>query len=501
MARLRGLPAPAACQNFSGLPALPPGDPLTAARASLVVLNPQNGQVLTLVGENDSAGESARLNSHRPGSSLLPFLYLTGFSRGLSPASLMWDIPPENSAAALTDSYRGPLRARLAMVNDILTPAARLLEEMSLPALQQTLQPLGIEINPNADLRALLDGPNSLSPLTLARAYGVLAANGTLSAARPVTILKIINNQGQILRGETLPNAAAIVSPQLAYLFNQVLADDAARWPSLGSPNPFELPYPSAAKLGATLDGKDTWAIAYTPQRVSLVWMETSTPAPRAAAALSAAALTAASQFLPAEDWAAPPGIVTRSVCDPSGMLPSPACPAVVDEVFLDGYAPTQSDTLYQSVEIDRETGLLATVFTDPALVEERVFMVVPPQAEAWAQAAGIEKIPTTYDTIQTPPALPGLSISSPAMLAEVSGKIAVRGSAGGEGFRSYRLEYGQGLNPSRWVLLAEGQSPLENGLLAEWQSAGLHGVYVLQLSVLRADGRIESTAVAVTLK
>lgn len=501
LAQLLGAPTPPNCQNFGGLPALPPGDPLSAARASLVLLNPQNGQVLAVVGESDSAGESARLNGHRPGSSLLPFLYLTGFSRGLSPASLMWDIPLENSAAAPAQNYLGPLRARLALVNDRLPPAARLLKEMSLPTLQQTLQPLGIEIGAAADLSALLDGPNNLSPLTLARAYGALAANGTLSAPRPLTILQIISAQGQLLRGETLPSAAAIFSPQLAYLVNHVLADDTARWPTLGSPNPFELPYPSAAKLGATLDGKDNWAITYTPNRVAVIWMETSTPAPRAAAGLAAAALTAASQFLPAEDWTPPPGILTRTVCDPSGMLPSPACPALVDEVFLDGYAPTHSDTLFQTAQIDRETGLLATVFTDPGLVDERVFLVPPPEAEAWAQTAGIEKIPSAYDTLQPPPTLPGLAISFPAMFAEVSGKITVRGTASGEGFQSYRLEYGQGLNPTDWVLLAAGNTPLENGALADWQTEGLHGLYILQLSIVRGDQQLQNTAIAVTIK
>jgi len=500
LTRLRGQPAPVNCAVLASLPALPPAAPLENVNASAIIFDPQTGQVLALMGEMDASGDSTRLMEHRPGSSLLPFLYLTGFSRGLSPASLVWDIPPASSSTPpLADVYTGPLRARLAMVNDVLPPAARLLDEISLPAFEQTLQTLGIQLADTATFHALLDGKNYLSPLTLARAYGALAANGVMVS--PQTVLQIQTTDGVTIQKLVAPQPSAVISPQLAYLVNHVLADDSARWLSLGNPNPFELPFPSAAKLGATLDGQDIWAIAYTPLRVAVVWMGASSPTQRAAAGLSAALLTTASQSLPPEDWVVPPTIVTRTVCDPSGMLPTPACPAQAEEVFLSGYEPVQADTLYQTVAIDRETGMLATIFTAPELVEERIFMVVPPEAQNWAQSTGIEAIPSVYDTIQVPPQRPGLAISAPLMLAGVSGKISVRGAASGAGFASYRLQAGQGLNPSSWILVAEATQPVEAGVLAEWDTSGLSGLYTLQLVILHTDGKIETTAVAVTIK
>jgi hypothetical protein len=99
---------------------------------------------------------------------------------------------------------------------------------------------------------------------------------------------------------------------------------------------------------------------------------------------------------LPSASWEAPPGIVTVSVCDPSGLLPTAICPNVVNEVFLDGRQPVETDTLYQTFQINIESGLLATVFTPPELVETRTYMVVPPQARQWAQTAGIDTPPTT---------------------------------------------------------------------------------------------------------
>ena len=56
------------------------------------------------------------------------------------------------------------------------------------------------------------------------------------------------------------------------------------------------------------------------------------------------------------------------------------------------------------------ETGLLATVFTLPQLVEERVYLVVPPEARSWAESAGLEIPPATYDAIQPPQINPNVT-------------------------------------------------------------------------------------------
>jgi membrane peptidoglycan carboxypeptidase len=92
LARLGGQNDPSDCGLKVELPPLPPAESLEAA-ASAVILNPLDGQVLALVGDLRSGQESAILTGRQPGTSLLPFIYLTGFSRGLSPASLVWDVP------------------------------------------------------------------------------------------------------------------------------------------------------------------------------------------------------------------------------------------------------------------------------------------------------------------------------------------------------------------------------------------------------------------------
>jgi hypothetical protein len=208
-----------------------------------------------------------------------------------------------------------------------------------------------------------------------------------------------------------------------------------------------------------------------------------------------------ASNDLPQEDWPMPADVSAINVCDPSGMLPTAECPNLVSEVFLNGNEPIQPDNMYRKFAINRETNLLATVFTLPQLIEERVYLVVPPEARAWAESAGLEIPPASYDVIQAPPINPDVNITSPELFDEVSGKVKIEGTAAGEGFVSYRVLVGQGLNPQEWIQVAEANSPVTDGPLAEWDASKLSGLYAVQLQVVRSDQRVDTAIIQVTVK
>ncbi len=487
LARLSGQDSPQDCTLNVDLSPLPPGQPLEDVAANAAVIDPLTGQVLALVGETRQGLESALLTGHRPGTSLLPFIYLTGFSRGLSPASLVWDIPQAAPAIPNLDGiYHGPVRARVALTGDYLAPAQSVLEQMGLSAVLQTVSPFGLQLGDTRDFASLLDGQNLVSPLAMARAYGVFAANGML-VNETITVLSVQTIEGTPVWQASQPDVSALVSPQLSYLVNNILSNEV-------------LGRPAALKLGRTLDGKEIWAAGYTPTRSIALWTGGGA-SPRAVSDLFAALTQAANQGEEPLGWQRPPGVSLIQVCDPSGMLPTPACPNLVVDVFLSGYEPVQGDTLHKTYAINRETGLLATVFTPSQLVEERVFLVAPPEAQEWAAASGLAVPPTVYDNIQQPPARDGLAISSPAMFAQLHGKVTIYGSAAGEGFSYFRLQYGQGLNPASWVLIGENvTNPVTDGILGEWDTAGLEGLYALQLVLIYEDGRIETTAVQVEM-
>jgi membrane peptidoglycan carboxypeptidase len=513
------------CTTARLLPTLPPStNPLPAnLQISGLVLDPQSGQVLALLGDESKNGESPVLNGHQPGSLLTPFIALAGFARGMGPASLVWDIP----ATATTElsipqdpdgKYHGPQRLRIALANDYLTPFSQILNEVGPFNVWHLAEPLGLTgLTTNNNLQNLLYSGGVVNILQVAQAYSTFANLGT-QAGQPVDsnddlhpslVLKLEDVSGRTLLNEESPQTQSILSPQLAYLIHNILSDESARWPSLGFPNPLEIGRPAGAKLGQVENGQEVWAVGYTPQRLAAIWL--GLPAantvssiqidPKTAAGVWHAVMQYANQDLPAADWTSPAGIDTVNVCDPSGLLPTTDCPTTVSEIFINGNDPTTPDSLYKVFQVNRETGRLATVFTPLELVEDRTFMVVPPEAQDWARSTGLALAPTDYDAIQPPLPSPDVQITSPALFGYVHGKINIQGSASGSGFTSYRLQVGQGLNPADWVQIGSSSiQPVENSLLASWDTQGLEGLYAMRLLVVQKDQQIKSATIQVTV-
>ncbi len=493
------------CLAAELLPAIQSGERLPGASASIILLDPKIGQVLAMVGDLHGDLQSDSFGLHSAGTAITPFIYLTGFSRGLNPASLGWDIPGTSPVPG--QAYHGPVRLRTALANDYLPPAIDLLEQMGQDSVQNIAAPFGLNFPSGLHL---LQDDFIISPLNLAEAYGIFADNGILAGQtianggiNSTVVLNVSSVDHSVWADWTAAQTRLLLSPQLAYLMNQVLSDETARWPTLGHPNPLEIGRPAGAKQSRTLDLSGAWTVGYTPQRVAVVWLgaDSGPIPPSLSADLWHAVMQYAVRDLPSLSWDMPSGIVSVPVCDPSGLLPTPACPNVVNEIFLEGRQPVQTDTLYQIFQVNAETGLLATVFTPPELVEKRTYMVVPPEARAWAKSAGIVTPPTAYDTFQEPPVLPDNHITIPEMFADERGKLEIRGSAAGADFTWYRLEYGQGLYPTAWVQIGtDSHTPVTENVLGKWDTTGLDGLYALRLMVVRSDQRVDQAVVLVTL-
>jgi len=480
---------------------LPPDADLEA-----VVLDATNGSILAL---SLPQPEPA---SHPPGSVLAPWVYAVAFSRGFAPATLTWDVPaslPSGVEAANADGeFHGPMRLRVALANDYLVPTLHLLDQLGPQTVWATAARIGLPaLQGQAALGyGLLLDQGHLNLVELAHGYEAFATLGRWRGLPHDEVLtadvlaQVVDADGN-LRFDYRPAQQGVLSPGLAYLVTDVLADQAAKWPSLGHPNPLEIGRPLAAHVGQNSEG-GVWVVGYTPRRVIAVYAQGRTAAQSQDAALAywhaLAREALASQ--PVESWPRPPDITEVTVCDPSGMLPTADCPNLVDEVFLQGTEPTTADTLYRRVAVDRETGLRATVFTPPQLVEEQVFMMVPPEARAWAQQAGLPLPPEGYDLVTLPQPSPNAVLVSPRPFAYVEGEVPLRGTAAGEGFASYRVQVGQGLNPQAWVVVAEGKQPVKDGLLGQWQTKGLSGLYAVQLLVTDQQGKVTTFTTQVTV-
>jgi membrane peptidoglycan carboxypeptidase len=487
-------------------------------KGSIVILDPQTGQVLALVADKSVNSFGGSLQVHSPGSTLTPFVATAAFSRGFSPASLLWDIPSpsgESNPQAIQEAYHGPVRFRVALGEDLLRLISQVQDQLGTEIVWKLAEPFGIsDIARSGSAGDLLYFGGSLSPLRLAEAYSVFANLGSMSGWRTgasqnlssVSVINVLNSRGEPFWSPAL-ESQPVLSTQLAYLIHNVLSDSQGWQSNVWQQISPSIDRPAGVKLGKTSDGQNTWAIGYTPQRVTVVWLglpDAHSPVrleAKDAGDIWQAIMIQANQNLPLLGWSIPNGISSVTVCDPSGLLPTSACPLTVPEIFLNGNEPTQVDNLYQEISINKETGRLATVYTSPTLVEQKLFMIVPAEARAWASAESIALPPSEYDQVPGSITNPHVQIAQPAIFSMVSGKIEILGSAGGENFISAWVEVGQGINPVTWskpgVTIS---SPVSNALLATWDTQGLNGLYAVQLIVLHQDQTFDSTVIQVTV-
>ena len=527
----------AACPAGRLLPNLgAPDTPLLGLQLSIVVTDPQNGQVLAYLGETDSsASETAVGAAHPAGSLLTPLIHLAAYSRGYNPASLTWDIPASLPASYGNQQnpdgrYHGPQRLRMALANDYLIPSAQLLDQIGPETVWKEGASFGLSLS--APEKLPFDG-GTLTPVQAAQFFGVFANQGLLAGQGPAAgsllaqaggvlptsletaaVLTVVDTDGVKLLDWSLPASRPIISSALAYLVNHVLSDEPARWPSLGYPNPFEIGRPAGAHTGQTASGASVWASGYTPQLVTVVWAGISTTPltplnPRMAMDAWHAVMQYASRDMPAANWSPPAGIKTVVVCDPSGLLPTADCPNTASEVFLTGSEPTSGDYLYRAFQVNRETGLLATIFTPADLVDTKTYLVVPSNARQWASAQGLPVPPSQYDLIQPGPSLSDANLTAPALFAPVHGTVEIRGTAAGpavetgdNSFASYHVQAGAGLNPRAWVQIGtETANPVRTGVLAAWNTTQFEdGLYAIRLVVTHTDQQVQIALTQVTV-
>ncbi len=533
------------CNAAAYLPALPPdeqGIDHYTTNAAIVTIRATTGEILAMVGSTDYYDDSidgqfnTAIGLRQPGSAFKPFTYVTAFGEGYSPATMVLDIPkaypfesggPSYNPVNFDRSFHGAVSLREALANSYNVPTVEVMKWTGIGDVIDTAHLMGIN-SINGSLSdyglALSLGSAEVSLLDLTYAYSVFADMGRMNGVPiptsqritgyrgldPAAVLRIADGDGKVLwelnEAQRAWQSVQVLDPKLAYLINDVLSDEQARWPAMGRDNALELSRPAAAKTGTTDDFRDSWTAGYTPQLVTGVWVGNNDNAPMVevsgllgAAPIWHAVMEYAHRDLPIEVWPVPDGIVTRRVCEKSGMLPTEKC-GTVEEIFIEDFVPREQDTYWRAVRVNPETGRLAAAGSP---YEERVFFVYPEEAQDWAREAGIPQPPTEYDPFVAPdPDLFGaVAIIDPKPFSYVGGVVEIRGNVEDGRFAYYRLSYGEGLNPARWNQIeVADNAPKLNEVLGEWDVSGLNGLYSLRLTLVRTDNSIDTFTIHVTI-
>ncbi len=518
-----------------------------ANNAAIVVLQPQTGEILALVGsvnfndESISGQVNMALAPRQPGSTIKPLVYLSAMEQGWTPATLIWDVPttfpnganPPYEPKNYDDEFHGPLRLRPSLGNSYNIPAVKALEFVGVCNFVANVQKVGLaslqdpgcveQGAPRNYGLALALGGGEISPLEMAGAFGTLANQGNYIP--PFTIRRIENSAGEILFQEPAPDPAVtqVVRPAHAYLLSDILSDNSARQPEFGVNNGLVIPgHRVAAKTGTSgttrNDVRDVWTIGYTPEVVTAVWVGNTNNEPMAPGESGSRTATPIwnnfmTQYLANRqpvDFVRPSSVVDIEICADSGTRPGSACTDRRIERFAEDQPPLPSEQDFiQAVQLDQWTGLRANEFCPESVYQASFFTLLVSGGEAvktreetvaqnwlentaagqaWANARGIAvplRLPPDQACDATTPR-PQITISQPIEGSEVSGTVDIMGSVSAPGFGGYQVEYGFGNDPQGWGLVQERQDiSVENGLLASWDTSTLNYAGPLTIRVL----------------
>ncbi len=445
-----------------------------------VVLNPQTGEVLAMVGSADfnstaiDGQVNVALSLRQPGSSIKPFNYIAAFEKGYTPATMIWDTKTtftnqygqQYTPTNYDGKFRGAVLLRSALAQSLNVPAVKTLEYVTIPDFLKLTERVGIHFPPNDQYGlALTLGGGEVRLLDLTTGYGVLANNGVL--VTPTVISKVVLPDGQVERDYLQNNnAGQVVDPDYAYLITSILSDNAARTPAFGANSVLKTSRPTAVKTGTTNDYRDNLTVGYTPDLVVGVWVgNTDNSEMEGVTGVTGAApiwheiIEKVTEGTPVKDFTRPSGIIEAEICLDGGHAPSASCPADrrAKEVFKSGQGPLPAD---ENVE--------------RAARENNPDLTNAPPAPAQTQSLII--------------------ISQPAEGSSVGrGVLSIRGTVNPPGFQSYQVEWGDGDNPGEWKWISGPHlSSVADNQITQWGIENMPaGRYTIRVTVATTSGTL----------
>lgn len=364
-------------------------------QGAMVLLNQRTGEIQGLVGGRKYAQQRtfnrATQAKRQPGSAIKPIVvYTPAIEKGFSTGTILDDalaVFGKTTFHNYNDRYRGLIPMRTAVQWSINTYAVKLLDRISPDYGYDYAKRLGVtSLDPNRDrnLSLALGGITyGISPLEMAGAYGAIANQGVY--IQPHAVRKIVDGNGDVLF-EAHPQKRVVMSERTAYIMTDLLRTVVRE----GTGQNAQLNRPVAGKTGTTEYNVDIWFMGYTPEFTGAVWMgfdkeERMRGIGVAGGGFPAlvwkAVMQEAIRGVPEHNFPEPRGLVRKTICSKSGLLPNAFCPTenLINELFVQGTVPTQTCDLHVQAEICPESGKLATPYCSNRIMA--VFLKRPPSS------------------------------------------------------------------------------------------------------------------------
>ncbi len=437
-----------------------------ATNAALVAIDPKTGQLLALIGskkyEEDQFNVATSPN-RQPGSSFKPFAYAAAFKKGFTPETILFDLETsfgefgpvgeekEYSPKNYDLRFRGPVSMRQALAQSINLPSVKTLYLADVRETINLAQDMGITTLKDRSRYSLslVLGGGEIKLIDETAAYGVFATEGI---KHPVSlIIRIEDAQGKVLE-EYEDEAIRVLEHQIARQINNILSDEAARAPMMGSHSKLYLSSrPAAAKTGTTQDYSDGWTVGYTPSLVVGIWAGNNDYTKKMREG-SAGLYVAAPMWNDFMEQAYELKNMDEEDMDTEDIDNEFILPEKIENFIPPEPTPTSTEPMingqlaYQNkIKIDKISGKLATELTPPDLIREKTYQEVhsilyyidrsDPQFVNWEKAvlewSNIQPCsgsicynqnpPTQYDDVHTSENQPEIEITSPNQGASIS--------------------------------------------------------------------------------
>lgn len=374
--------------------------PLNVRNGAAVVLNPQTGEILAMVGSKDyfdtknDGNVNVTTSLRQPGSSIKVVNYAYALSHGYTPATIIPDTPvtflvqgqPPYTPKNYEGGFRGNLPLRSAFAESRNVAAVKVLASYGVGNMMDMGKRLGITTwkNPENYGLSLTLGGGEVKLIDLAQVYAAVANYGK----RPeiTSILKVSNNKGGILEENHCikvkpPMVASaqelgfsvyasesgqaaqetnrqscqgerVLDARVSYLITDILRDNKARTPAFGPNSALVIANHSevAVKTGTSNDLRDNLTVGFNQKYLVAVWVgnNDNSPMARIASGITGAApifnkiMSALLASEENQEWKVPEGLVQAPICSLTGTLTCQGCPTKT-EWFLQETVPTAS--------------------------------------------------------------------------------------------------------------------------------------------------------------
>jgi len=377
-----------------------------------MVLNPQNGEVLAMVGSKDynapdyDGKVNVVMSLRQPGSAIKPVTYAAAFSEGYSPATVLLDVPTKFPGGTAGEYYepknydgkfRGPVQLRFALGSSLNVPAVKLLSLVGLKDMMSLAYEMGFEsLEPTtANMRrfglSVTLGGGEVRLYDLVRAYAGFANGG--ERVEPVSILKV-EREGKTIYETKGVRKQRVLSEEVAFLINHVLYDNNARLLTFGANSYLNMGNRAVAvKTGTTNDKRDNWTVGWSTNAIVGVWVgnNDNTPMTEVASGVTGASpiwrkiMIAVWDKYGGDDFTPPSGVESLRVDTVSGYPEHDGYPARA-EYMIKGTIPTEPDPIHTKVKVCRSDASRLASEIDVARGEynEEEYYVLKSKSTAW---------------------------------------------------------------------------------------------------------------------